>query len=70
MSQTILIIIETISLHFSLKIRNFLILMVNNRQQIIELHHIDKWYHVGLACQILNVCGIPVELEKLVVLLS
>nr|CAH7718092.1 unnamed protein product [Callosobruchus chinensis] len=30
----------------------------------IELKGIDKWYHVGLACQMLNVDGIPAELEK------
>nr|CAI5849851.1 unnamed protein product [Callosobruchus analis] len=30
----------------------------------VELKGIDKWYHVGLACQMLNVDGIPAELEK------
>ncbi|KAM0731371.1 Adenylate cyclase type 10 [Formica fusca] len=36
------------------------------RAQIIELSHIDKWYHAALACQILHVYGIPPELEKLI----
>lgn len=31
---------------------------------MIELRHIDKWYHAALACQILDVYGIPAELEK------
>ncbi|XP_029155514.1 adenylate cyclase type 10-like [Nylanderia fulva] len=35
------------------------------RARIIELSHIDKWYHAALACQILHVYGIPPELEKL-----
>ncbi|EFN85820.1 Adenylate cyclase type 10 [Harpegnathos saltator] len=39
---------------------------VMERAQIIELKHIDKWYHAALACQFLNVSGIPVELEKLI----
>ncbi|CAH1970769.1 unnamed protein product [Acanthoscelides obtectus] len=30
----------------------------------VELKGIDKWYHVGLACQMLSVDGIPAELEK------
>lgn len=36
----------------------------SNRIKVIELKGIDKWYHVGLACQMLNVDGIPPELEK------
>nr|XP_023016522.1 adenylate cyclase type 10-like [Leptinotarsa decemlineata] len=35
-----------------------------SRIKSIELKGIDKWYHVGLACQMLNVDGIPPELEK------
>ncbi|KZC13508.1 Adenylate cyclase type 10, partial [Dufourea novaeangliae] len=31
---------------------------------IIELHGIDRWFHAGLACQTLNVNGLPAELEK------
>ncbi|KAG5893844.1 hypothetical protein JTB14_002570 [Gonioctena quinquepunctata] len=34
------------------------------RIKSIELKGIDKWYHVGLACQMLKVDGIPPELEK------
>lgn len=33
-------------------------------QKVIELVGIDRWYHAGLACQILNVNGLPAELEK------
>ncbi|XP_043251737.1 adenylate cyclase type 10-like [Colletes gigas] len=36
------------------------------RGKVIELIGIDKWYHAGLACQILNVNGLPAELEKLI----
>ncbi|XP_076682511.1 LOW QUALITY PROTEIN: adenylate cyclase type 10 [Andrena cerasifolii] len=34
--------------------------------KVIELIGIDRWYHAGLACQILNVNGLPAELEKLI----
>ncbi|XP_033367042.1 adenylate cyclase type 10-like [Bombus vosnesenskii] len=37
-----------------------------HRAKVIELIGIDKWYHAGLACQILNVNGLPAELEKLI----
>ena len=30
----------------------------------IELPAIDKWFHSGLACQVLQVNAIPPELEK------
>ncbi|XP_026670077.1 LOW QUALITY PROTEIN: adenylate cyclase type 10-like, partial [Ceratina calcarata] len=33
---------------------------------VAELYGIDKWYHAGLACQTLNVNGLPAELEKLI----
>lgn len=36
----------------------------SERIKVIELKAIDKWYHVGLACQMLHVDGIPPELEK------
>ncbi|XP_011690793.1 PREDICTED: adenylate cyclase type 10-like [Wasmannia auropunctata] len=36
------------------------------RARVIELNRIDKWYHAALACQILDACGIPPELEKLI----
>ncbi|CAL1681643.1 unnamed protein product [Lasius platythorax] len=36
------------------------------RARIIELSHIDRWYHAALACQILHVHGIPPELEKMI----
>lgn len=36
----------------------------HKRIRSIVLQSIDKWYHAGLACQILDVCGIPAELEK------
>ncbi|XP_076237951.1 adenylate cyclase type 10 [Calliopsis andreniformis] len=36
------------------------------RAKVIELAGIDRWYHAGLACQILNVNGLPAELEKLI----
>ncbi|KOC61337.1 Adenylate cyclase type 10 [Habropoda laboriosa] len=32
--------------------------------KVFELTGIDKWFHAGLACQILNVNGLPAELEK------
>lgn len=38
----------------------------NPRIKFIEIKGIDKWYHVGLACQMLHVDGVPPELEKLV----
>nr|XP_034172604.1 adenylate cyclase type 10-like isoform X1 [Osmia lignaria] len=37
-----------------------------SRAKVINLPGIDRWYHAGLACQILNVSGIPAELEKLI----
>ncbi|XP_026826225.1 adenylate cyclase type 10-like [Ooceraea biroi] len=39
---------------------------VLKRAQVIELKHLDRWYHAALVCQILNVSGIPAELEKLI----
>ncbi|XP_043487530.1 adenylate cyclase type 10-like [Polistes fuscatus] len=33
---------------------------------IMELQGIDKWYHIGIVCQVLNVVGISPELEKLI----
>ncbi|XP_076283495.1 adenylate cyclase type 10 [Lasioglossum baleicum] len=36
------------------------------RAKIIELHGIDRWFHAALACQTLNVSGLPAELEKLI----
>ncbi|KAF3423043.1 hypothetical protein E2986_13887 [Frieseomelitta varia] len=35
-----------------------------HRGKVIQLHGIDRWYHAGLVCQILNVKGLPAELEK------
>lgn len=32
----------------------------------VYLRPIDKWFHAGLACQILDVYAIPPELEKYV----
>ncbi|XP_017785074.1 PREDICTED: adenylate cyclase type 10-like [Nicrophorus vespilloides] len=32
--------------------------------QVMHLKPIDKWFHIGLACQMLNVHGIPAELER------
>ncbi|KAK9746114.1 Adenylate and Guanylate cyclase catalytic domain [Popillia japonica] len=32
----------------------------------IQLSPIDKWYHAGLACQILEVRAIPADLEKVI----
>ncbi|XP_050306071.1 adenylate cyclase type 10-like isoform X2 [Anthonomus grandis grandis] len=34
--------------------------------KIIQMKCIDKWYHVGLACQMLDVDAIPPELEKVI----
>ncbi|KAF7401323.1 hypothetical protein HZH68_007143 [Vespula germanica] len=34
------------------------------KARVIELEGIDKWYHIGIVCQILNVHGISSELEK------
>lgn len=33
-------------------------------KKVIQLIGIDRWYHAGLVCQILNVKGLPAELEK------
>ncbi|KAK9310730.1 hypothetical protein QLX08_000044 [Tetragonisca angustula] len=35
-----------------------------HRGKVIQLIGIDRWYHAGLVCQILNVKGLPAELEK------
>lgn len=32
--------------------------------KIIQMKCIEKWYHVGLACQMLDVDAVPAELEK------
>lgn len=37
-------------------------------QKKIVLNELEKWYQAGLACQILGVKAIPVELEKSVIL--
>ncbi|KAH1007105.1 hypothetical protein HUJ04_004381 [Dendroctonus ponderosae] len=34
--------------------------------KIVQMKCIDKWYHVGLACQMLDVDAIPAELEKVI----
>ncbi|KAL1513756.1 hypothetical protein ABEB36_003124 [Hypothenemus hampei] len=34
--------------------------------KVIQMKCIDKWYHVGLACQMLDVDAIPAELEKVI----
>ncbi|XP_018049383.1 PREDICTED: adenylate cyclase type 10-like [Atta colombica] len=39
---------------------------ISEKAQIIELGCIDKWYHAALACQFLDVDGIPPELERLI----
>lgn len=39
-------------------------------QKKIILNELEKWYQAGLACQILGVKAIPVELEKLVLLIK
>ncbi|KAL0101169.1 hypothetical protein PUN28_018787 [Cardiocondyla obscurior] len=39
---------------------------VLKKSQVIKLGSIDKWYHAALACQILDIHGIPPELEKLI----
>lgn len=36
----------------------------NPKIKVIQMKIIDKWYHVGLACQMLDVDAIPPELEK------
>lgn len=38
----------------------------NPKIKVIQMKIIDKWYHVGLACQMLDVDAIPPELEKYV----
>ncbi|XP_023310586.1 adenylate cyclase type 10-like [Anoplophora glabripennis] len=40
--------------------------MKNESIKIITLKPIDKWFHVGLVCQMLGIEGIPPELEKMV----
>ncbi|XP_072394694.1 adenylate cyclase type 10-like isoform X4 [Diabrotica undecimpunctata] len=42
----------------------------NPTVKIIILKPIEKWYHIGLACQMLKVDGIPPELEKTIQLKS
>ncbi|CAG9833176.1 unnamed protein product [Diabrotica balteata] len=42
----------------------------NPKVKIIILNPIEKWYHIGLACQMLKVDGIPPELEKTIQLKS
>lgn len=32
--------------------------------RLIKLGPIDKWYHAGLACQVLDVKAIPPDLER------
>ncbi|KAK0097186.1 hypothetical protein PV326_003000 [Microctonus aethiopoides] len=32
--------------------------------KVIDITGLDKWFHAGLACQFLDVIGIPPELEK------
>lgn len=34
------------------------------KSKLIELVGLDKWFHAGLVCQLLNVTAIPAELEK------
>lgn len=34
------------------------------RLRTLKLPSIDKWFHAGLACQVLGVFAIPPELEK------
>lgn len=41
-----------------------LTVLKNRKTETINLTPIDKWYHAGLACQILDVNAIPPELEK------
>ncbi|XP_044006022.1 adenylate cyclase type 10-like [Aphidius gifuensis] len=36
------------------------------KSKLIELVGLDKWFHAGLICQILNVTAIPAELEKVI----
>lgn len=43
---------------------NALTAMKNQHIKIIELKPIEKWYHVGLVCQMLGIEGIPPELQK------
>lgn len=38
----------------------------HKRIRTINLHPIDKWYHAGLACQVLDVTAIPPELERVI----
>ncbi|XP_024946802.1 adenylate cyclase type 10 [Cephus cinctus] len=37
-----------------------------DRTETINLTGVDKWFHTGLACQFMNVMGIPAELEKVI----
>lgn len=34
------------------------------KSKVIDLLGLDKWFHAGLACQMLKVAAIPAELEK------
>ncbi|CAH1106140.1 unnamed protein product [Psylliodes chrysocephalus] len=45
-------------------------ILKNAKIKIVDLKEINKWFHVGLACQMLNVDGIPPELEKTIQLKS
>ncbi|KAI4466740.1 testicular soluble adenylyl cyclase [Holotrichia oblita] len=40
--------------------------MHHHNARTIQLSAIDKWYHAGLACQILEVRAIPADLEKVI----
>lgn len=42
----------------------------HKRIRTITLYPIDKWYHAGLACQVLDVTAIPPELERIIQLRS
>lgn len=63
LDQNLVFIVATIG---SQKFLSTLVLDIikNDRIKLIELKGIDKWFHVGLACQMLHIEGIPPELEK------
>ena len=39
-------------------------LLDHPRVKCIEIAGIENWYHIGIACQLMDVRAIPAELEK------
>lgn len=58
-------IVMTINSSFINKLSDSAKVVINHpNARTIQLPAIDKWFHAGLACQILEVRAIPADLEK------